>query len=90
MLSVVNRGTVTGSDVDGIPFRVIDGYTQSRYAIKLNNIDSPLVVNLPATVKQGYVQESVPIISAQSIMSVNLQPIIKSGYTPKTVNPQER
>lgn len=90
MLSVINRGTQVSEETEGIPFKVIDGYASDRNAIKLSNIDSPLVIDLPATLKQGYLTASELIISTQNIMTVNLQPIIKSGYTSKTVTPQER
>ncbi len=94
MLSVINRGTQTGSEVNGIPFKMVDGYGDGAYngspieVIKLSNIATPLSVNLPCTVLDSYEQTESVVISTQNLISVTLQPIIKSGYTATEVEPR--
>ena len=67
MLSVINRGSVTGSDTDGIPFKIVNGYIKDAYEgnpldlIKLIGIPSPLSIDVEPIVKDGYLSTNVPI-----------------------------
>lgn len=58
MLSVLNRGSVTGSD-DGIPFKIAEGYSpcyDGEYleTIKVAGIDAPFFVDITPIIKTGY------------------------------------
>lgn len=96
MLSVINRGTITGSDTDGLPYKVIDGYVKDAYQgeplnlIKLIGIPEPLEIEVDPIIKTGYLSKMIPIVlDIPSIVNVPINPIIKNGYEPITINPEE-
>lgn len=96
MLSVINRGTTVGEEVEGLPYRIIQGYETESYdglplkLIKLNGIEPPLNVGIDVTMKQGHIPIGVSEYTVDTnVLSVSVQPVIKSGYTPITVNPKE-
>lgn len=96
MLSVINRGTIIGSDTDGLPYKLVDGYGTGSYqgnpisTIKLTGIPEPLEIEIDPIIKTGYLSEMIPIVlDIPSIVNVPINPIIKNGYEPITINPQE-
>ena len=96
MLSVINRGTITGSDTDGLPYKVVDGYVKDAYQgeplnlIKLIGIPEPLEIEVDPTILNGYLSTTPPIILENiNLVNVPVNPVIKNGYTPITINPEE-
>jgi len=95
MLSVINRGSVTGSDTDGILFKIVNGYIKDAYEgnpldlIKLIGIPSPLSIDVEPIVKDGYLSTNVPIGLGTVLLNYTVNPDIKSGYTPLNIQPTE-
>lgn len=96
MLSVINRGTITGSDTDGLPYKVVDGYEPESYQgeplnlIKLVGIPTPLEIEIDPIIKNGYLTTMQTIVlDVPSIVNIPLNPIIKNGYEPIEVEIQE-
>lgn len=96
MLSVINRGSITGSDTDGLPYKVVSGYEYQSFqgkpidVIKLIGISPPLEVDIDPDIKTGYQRTNIPIeLVNVSIVNIPINPIVKNGYTPITINPEE-
>lgn len=90
MLSVINRGSITGSESEGLPYKVISGYRTHEQVTKLNNIPSPLPVNIDPVIKIGYLTyEQSQTLESINVYPVNIVPIVKSGYTPIEITPTE-
>lgn len=96
MLSVINRGTVTGSDTDGLPYKVVNGYGVQSYQgnpinlIKLTGIPEPIEIDIDPILLNGYmgVIQNIKLENV-NIVNVPINPVIKNGYTPITINPEE-
>ena len=58
MLSVINRGSVTGSDTDGIPFKIVNGYIKDAYE------------GMPAVVKLQEGVRGLPIVHEKTIPEI--------------------
>ena len=83
MLSVINRGMVSGGETDGLPYEIKTGYSTYTATIKLNNISTPLEVDIEPVIKNGYISTELPIkLSSIDVVNVPVNPIIKNGYTP--------
>ena len=91
MLSVKNRGSIVGSDNDGLFYKIVDGYSYGSYQgkpleiIKIANTSKPSLINIEPIIKQGY--ENIPELiklGNPQYLNIPITPIIKSGYTPIT------
>lgn len=95
MLSVINRGSVTGTNEDGIPFKIVNGYIKDAYEgnpldlIKLIGIPSPLSIDVEPIVKDGYLSTNTPVGLNTVLLNYTVNPDIKSGYTPLNMQPTE-
>lgn len=86
MLSVINRGTVSGGETGGLAYKIINGYSTHTSIIKLNNIPSPLEINIDPIIKNGHSSAVLPVtLGGIDIVNVPVNPIIKNGYTPVNV-----
>lgn len=97
MLSVINRGSIVGSEVEGIPYQIVNGYVYNSYQgqpldlIKLSGVPTPLDLNISPVIKIGYLAKDEPIqTSGMGLYSIPITPVIKSGYTEITVEPTTR
>lgn len=84
MLSVINRGTTTQKKADGLPFEIHDGYIRETVKYKLIGVPPVLSVNVPIEVLNEYIKsDSTKTLGGVSVLSVDVNPIIKNGYEPK-------
>lgn len=97
MLSVINRGSVVGDSGNGLPYRIVNGYMPNCYdgvplsLIKLSGIPTPLEIEVTPQIKTGYLARQETIVTdSMGLYSIPLTPVIKNGYTPKTIEPTRR
>lgn len=95
MLSVINRGTITGSEVEEIPYQIIDGYSTGSYGsvplelIKLNGISKPLTIIPNVDMASGYLHTDGYALGNVGMLKPTVQAVVVSGYKEKTVTPTE-
>lgn len=97
MLSVINRGSVTGSEVDGLPYKIVYGYQTGAYnglplkIIKLSNIPTPFEINVEPTIKEGILPKAeTRIMQDNEAYTIPITPVVKNGYTSVTIEPTRR